>query len=143
MSLEAPKQAVGDDRLDDVFELLGNERRRHVIALLTESPRDGEMWTLGDLAEEIAAVETGTSVSQLSSQQRRRVYISLYQGHLPTLDGAGVIDYDDRSGDVVRGPEYDRAINVLDAAADAATGNADDSDGLIGRLADRLRGGRE
>lgn len=77
--------------LDVVFDILSNERRRHVLRYLhTESPST----TLGDLAEYIAAIENDKPESALSSTERKRVYISLYQSHLPKMDTADVIDFD-------------------------------------------------
>jgi hypothetical protein len=56
--------------------------------------------SVGDLAEAIAAIELDRSISELSSQDRKRVYISLYQVHLDTLEKAGAISYDDRSKEI-------------------------------------------
>lgn len=75
----------------DVFEVLSNRRRRQVIAYLQEC---GGRATAGELAEVIAAAEEGTTVERLSSAERKRVYVSLYQNHLPVMDDASVVDYD-------------------------------------------------
>lgn len=56
---------------------------------------------MADLAEQVAAWEHDTTVAGLSSKQRQRVYIPLYQTHLPKLDEAGLIEYDQRRGDIV------------------------------------------
>jgi hypothetical protein len=45
-----------------------------------------------DLAEEVAAWENDTTRDQLSSQERKRVYVSLYQTHIPKLASAAVVD---------------------------------------------------
>lgn len=81
---------------DDIFHLLQNSRRRDVLAYLEET----EQTTLRELAEHIAARENGLSVAELRSDQRKRVYISLYQMHLPKLTAHGVIDYDKSRGTV-------------------------------------------
>jgi hypothetical protein len=81
---------------DDIFHLLQNSRRRDVLAYLEET----EQTTLRELAEHIAASENGVSVAGLRSAQRKRVYISLYQTHLPKLAAHGVIDYDKSRGTV-------------------------------------------
>jgi hypothetical protein len=83
---------------DEAFGILENERRRLVLELLQQEG-DGTS-TLSDLAERIAAVENGIERSAISSDQRKRVYIGLYQRHLPKMDDAGVVDYDQRAGDV-------------------------------------------
>lgn len=77
--------------IGEVFELLKNERRRRVIAFLKEQ-EDGTS-TLDVLAEHIAALENDVDVAQLTSSQRKRVYIGLYQCHLPKLDEFGVIEF--------------------------------------------------
>lgn len=82
---------------DDVFEVLYNRRRRDVITYLRE--RNGSA-TTSDLAEHIAAKENDITVQQLSSSQRKRVYVGLYQNHLPMMDDIGVIDYEKNRGTV-------------------------------------------
>ena len=84
--------------LDEIFELLKNERRREVIKYLLESP-DGRA-TLSDLAELIAAKENDIEIRELSSDQRKRVYVGLYQCHLPKMDDMGVIDFESNRGTV-------------------------------------------
>lgn len=82
---------------DDVFEVLYNPRRRGVIRYL----RDGDgTATVSDLAEHIAAKENDITVQQLSSYERKRVYVGLYQNHLPMMDEIGVLDYDENRGTV-------------------------------------------
>ena len=83
--------------MDEVFELLKNPRRRMVISYLKEN---GNTATLSDVAEHIAASENGISVQELSSDQRKRVYIGLYQCHLPKMDNFGVVDYDKNRGTI-------------------------------------------
>lgn len=82
---------------DDVFELLYNRRRRAVVCHLREWGGSG---SVGDLAERIAADENDTTVRGLSSYERKRVYVALYQNHLPRMDDLGVVDYDKNRGTV-------------------------------------------
>lgn len=82
---------------DDAYHLLQNERRRLALAFLSE--RDW-LVNVGVVAEHVAAVENDIDVEELSAQQRKRVYISLYQSHLPKLDEHGVVDYDQSRGTV-------------------------------------------
>jgi hypothetical protein len=74
-----------------IFDLLANRRRRHVLAFLQET--DGRA-TLENLVDHVAARENGVSTAELTSEQRRRVHVSLTQSHLPKLDDFGVVDYD-------------------------------------------------
>lgn len=99
---------------DDTFALLSNPRRRLALRVLRA---EGPTLTTGDLAEHVAAREHGIERAQLRSKQRKRVYISLYQNHLPQLADAGVIDYDPDRGTVRRGPAADRLYATLDAVA--------------------------
>lgn len=84
-------QQTHDLTKDDVLDLLSNSRRRYVIYFL-------EQWngsaTLNELAYNIASRETGVPVDELSEDDKRRVYISLYQTHLPKLDLYGLVEYD-------------------------------------------------
>ena len=82
---------------DVIFGLLKNQRRRDTLRFLD---RNGGESTLSELAEHIAAMENDIEVRQLSSDQRKRVYIGLYQCHLPKMDNAGVIEFDKNRGDV-------------------------------------------
>ena len=56
--------------------------------------------TLDTIAEHVAAEENDIDTNQLSSQQRKRVYIGLYQVHLPKMDDLGIIEYDQDRGTV-------------------------------------------
>lgn len=80
---------------DEIFHLLQTSRRREVIRHLLEN--EGPM-KMGDLAEIVSAKEHKTTVAQLDSTQRQRVYIPLYQKHLPKLDEKGIIEYNQSRG---------------------------------------------
>lgn len=45
-------------------------------------------------------MEHGDDVDALSRQQKKRVYVSLYQTHVPELSDAGIVDYDPDAGTV-------------------------------------------
>jgi|GEM_PF-898819 len=96
--------------LDEVFGILQNRRRRDVLRHLLEHTSEAD---LGSLAEQIAARECGKPVSQLDSQERKRVYIGLYQCHLPKLADVGVIDYNRPRGVIERGPTFDHVTHYL------------------------------
>ncbi|NUB92249.1 hypothetical protein HT576_14620 [Haloterrigena sp. SYSU A121-1] len=100
---------------DDIFHILQTSRRRHVLRYLR---RAGEPMTLRDLAERIAADEHETTVENLTSDQRQRVYISLYQSHLPKLDTRGIVDYDKDRGIVESTPmaaQFDPYLSGLES----------------------------
>jgi DNA-binding transcriptional ArsR family regulator len=82
---------------DAIFSILSNQRRRYVIYHLAQSP---DPVSLRDLAERVAAWENDVDVEDLTYKQRKRVYTSLHQTHLPKLDDSGVVDYDRDRGTV-------------------------------------------
>ena len=97
---------------DDVFHLLQTPRRRYVLRYLKEHEGPVEM---RDIAEQVAAWENGTTVEALTSDERQRVYIPLYQSHLPKLDEEGVVEYDQSRGIVKRtqlANRFDRYLEV-------------------------------
>lgn len=98
--------------LDDdlVFELLKESRRREALRYLHDS--EGEC-TLGELAEHIAAKENRTDIARISSDQRKRVYVGLYQSHLPKLDECNVIDYDRSRGLIRLGSNADKLLSYI------------------------------
>lgn len=87
---------------ETVCELISNARRRAVIQHI--AALDGtETVEMGDLAREIAGAEHDVPPATVSAEQRKTVYVSLLQNHLPKLDTAGVVDWNDRSGEVAHG----------------------------------------
>lgn len=82
---------------DLVFKILSNTRRRMVLYYLR---RYGGSVSVAELVGEIAALQNEVTVEDLTQQQRKRVYVSLYQTHLPKLEEAGLIEYDDDDGEV-------------------------------------------
>jgi Flp pilus assembly protein TadB len=85
------------DRLsrDTVFDILSSPRRRYVLYYLR---KEGGPVELTDLAAKLAEWEYDVSSEELTEQQRKRIYVSLYQTHVPRLASAGLIDYDSDSG---------------------------------------------
>lgn len=112
---------------DELFHLLQNERRRRALDYLRG--KEGPV-RMRDIVDHVAAAEHGTSPEALRSNERKRVHIALYQSHLPKLDQAGVIDYDQDRGIVVRtdrAKELDQFLAIdaessepQDAVSDAA-----------------------
>ncbi|WP_306054098.1 DUF7344 domain-containing protein [Natronococcus wangiae] len=86
---------IGDE-LDqgEIFDLLSNHRRRYAIHYCK---RENEPVELGDLAEHVAAWELDKEIQELTSAERKRVYTSLQQTHLPTLEKADMVRFDNRT----------------------------------------------
>jgi DNA-binding transcriptional ArsR family regulator len=86
---------------DVVFDILSSPRRRYVLYYLKQVDEPIE---LTDLAEQVAAWENETTPDSLTDQERKRVYVSLYQTHIPKLDEAGIVTYDQDDGTVGLAP---------------------------------------
>ena len=82
---------------DVVFEVLRARRRREVLRYL--DAHGGEA-TIGALAEYVAAEENDVDQELVTSSQRKRTYVGLYQAHLPKMAGNGVIGWDKDRGTV-------------------------------------------
>ena len=80
---------------DDVYEVLANRRRRYAIHYLQHN---GDHADLGTVAEHVAAWENDLAIEAITADQRKRVYTSLQQFHLPKMEELGVVDYDSRAG---------------------------------------------
>ncbi|WP_090381525.1 DUF7344 domain-containing protein [Natronobacterium texcoconense] len=90
--------------VDESLDLLSSSRRRAVIEQLAASEQDHVR--VADLAERVAGTEYGCEPSEISSDERKRVYISLIQSHLPRLANAGVVSYAEDTKIVSPGPQY-------------------------------------
>jgi hypothetical protein len=86
---------------NDAFHILQNSRRRAVLRFLCGHPHV-DRFRMRTIAEEVAAWEHDTTVQQLTSNERQRVYIALYQSHLPKLDEHDIITYNQSRGVVER-----------------------------------------
>lgn len=81
----------------DVFDAIGNYRRRRVILAVSRSV---EPVAASDLAQEIAAREHTIDPGHVTGKQRTAVYVTLVQNHLPHLEESGIVSFDSRSKQV-------------------------------------------
>ncbi len=88
---------------DDIFDILRNRRRRYVLEYLGEHEGVVE---LSELAEALANWENEEEGAYITHRDRKRAYVSLYQTHLPKLDRAGIVEYNQPRGTVETGPDY-------------------------------------
>ncbi len=88
-----------DDQLDrdDIFEILSNRRRRYILHYLKEHDGESEV-ELREVVDQVAAWENNTSIENLQSASRKRVYTAIKQSHLPKLKDKGVIKFDRQRG---------------------------------------------
>ncbi len=68
------------------------DRRRH-CALHCLHQFDVPL-ALADLAEEVAVREHDTPITEISAEEVKRIYMSLYHDHIPELKDASVVHYD-------------------------------------------------
>ena len=80
---------------DVVFEILRASRRREVLRYL--DAHGGEA-TIGAIAEYIAADENDVDRKDVTSAQRKRAYVGLYQAHLPKMADLDVVHWDKDRG---------------------------------------------
>lgn len=137
---DAPSQPEGSEPLeastppaltkDEIFDALKASRRRAVLRYLDEN---GGTATTGTLAEHIAAMENGVDVSAISSSQRKRVYVALYQAHLPRMADFGIVEYDSDRGNVRLCDRADRVLSYLYHDPDADGNGGEGGAGAIAR----------
>lgn len=90
-----------------MFVLLAKRRRRQLLRILWESTTPQ---TARELAERIGEREYESP----SIKDQRLIYLSLYHSHLPRLDEADVIVYDEDEGTVVPDVNFDSLVRVLE-----------------------------
>ncbi|WP_144920710.1 DUF7344 domain-containing protein [Halorubrum salsamenti] len=106
----------------EIFDLLKNSRRRSIIQYLRANDGYAE---LNEVAEHIAADENDITVRELSSDQRKRVYIGLYQCHLPKMDSLGVVEYDKNRGTIELQDSVSQLLAYMDPVDDDESGSSD------------------
>lgn len=109
---------------DDTFHLLQNARRRAALRYISGHAdecghADESAFEMREIADQVAAWENDKPVAQITSSERQRVYIALYQNHLPKLDDAGVIDYNQSRGIVEATPLLETVEPYLTAGSAA------------------------
>jgi hypothetical protein len=67
------------------------------------------------VGESVAIAEIGTARHDLSSQQRKRVYMALYQTHVPKLNEAGLVGWAETNSIVCATAETAPAVDTLDS----------------------------
>ncbi len=74
--------------VDDFFEILASPRRRYILHCLRthDSPL-----ALADVADEVAVYENESNITDISAEEIKRVYISLYHTHIPKAAGGALL----------------------------------------------------
>lgn len=151
---QSTKQPAVD--LDEAFRILSNDRRQRVIGHVADRVaigNDSEI-DLGELAEDIAAAELDKPLTEIDSQERKRVYVALYQTHMPKLVDVGVVDNAEAEQpsrtEFVPGPNAELFASLLGGAREVihesnrrsgvikTVGEKSSDDRLVSRLASWL-----
>lgn len=90
------------ERQNALHSTLAHPRRRLVLYHLNHAE---SMQSLPDLAEYVAAQESHRNVSEIDEESARDVYVSLYHAHIPVLEEASLVQYDQQD-DLVELEEY-------------------------------------
>ncbi len=96
---------------DEIFEILRNKRRRYLLHYLQTYDAPVE---IGDLAMRIAAWEYDEPVDAVTADERKRVYTTLQQTHLPKMAEASIVEYDPDRGLVDRTEHTDELTVYLE-----------------------------
>lgn len=80
----------------ELFDILSGDRRREVLLALAEAQAASisPQVELGEIVDRITALEC-PSPPDADGADRKRVYVSLYQTHLPKLEDRGLISVDE------------------------------------------------
>lgn len=102
MALVAPEEPENGLDEQTLLSLLGNERRYACLHYLLSV--DEEVISVREMATELA--DELTDEPPASENFENSVYISLCQTHLPKLEAAGLIEYDENAKSVSPGPSF-------------------------------------
>lgn len=99
MSISYIKDKVLNEKTineDELFNVLSNRRRRFVLDYISKK---GGSATIGEISDTIVTWEKKGNFNEVSSD-RKNVYTSLQQNHLPRMEEANVINYNKNIGQV-------------------------------------------
>lgn len=94
--------------IEDATEVLKSERRRRAVEFLNQN-REAEF---SEIADAVAEAEFGPDYD---SEERKRVYVALYQSHMPKLKERGVVEYQGTANPVEQGPAFETTVRYLRA----------------------------
>lgn len=106
-------------RIDELLGALADARRRYVLYYL----RDERQASLTETARQVAAWDCDRPLSAVRDETLEDVEIQLYHVHLPVLEEADILEYDERSEQLVFRDPPSLVESCLDQCVD------DDLDG--------------
>lgn len=96
----------------DIFVLLSKRRRRCLLRILRESATP---LTAIELANRIGDSE----YEDPSASDIRSIYLALHHNHLPRLEEADAVEYNEKGGTVRPGPTFDTLVHTLETVNEA------------------------
>lgn len=92
-----------------IFALLAKRRRRRLLRALEAADPPLRASELAELIAERADADA-------TQDDRRQIYISIHHNHLPRLEAADVVAYDEETETVEPDLHFERLVRVLDEA---------------------------
>jgi hypothetical protein len=97
------------DFAEPLFTILRNSRRRCIVRLLyDETPL-----CLREAARIIYASENAMPTEDVTGEQQKTIYVTLYQTHAPKMDAADIIDYDRQAKALLRATHWQLTHDIL------------------------------
>jgi len=94
--------------------LLSDPIRRAALELFRDQP----VWPIGELAVELSDRDGVASSTNGSPVPVERIEIELVHNHIPRLVDHGVLEWDTRSGDVVRSDGFEALDQIAELTPD-------------------------
>lgn len=85
-----------------LFEILKSRRGRLVLEFLQDQGQS----TVGDITMHVASQELNKEIDEVTSTERKRVYVSIYQTHLPKMEDMDLIRFDKEDETVEKGEMF-------------------------------------
>ena len=96
---------------DKFYDTLSNDRRRRSLEYISHKGTS----EISGIAEALASIENEKTPSEITSKERKRTIVPLYQNHLPKMDRYDIISFDKNESDSVRpGEHFDIVIDYID-----------------------------
>ncbi|MFC4989315.1 DUF7344 domain-containing protein [Saliphagus infecundisoli] len=109
----------GPSNFATVLDLCRDEHRRIILAVLAEEQHS---LTVNDLTKVILKYNHRTPVTEVSEEVLTQIQLSLHNVHIPTLESAGVIEYDPERQHVELTAQFDQLQPYLDVILNADPG---------------------
>lgn len=101
---------------DTLFSVLAHQYRRYAL----DCVREQRTKSLADIADAVAVRVFERPVNEIPADAQRRIYLELYHTHIPKLEAARVVKYDQSQDTVTAGDAIERAAPFLTVVDDDA-----------------------